>query len=270
MARPHTIYRTLAALILLAVMAAVCASLGNWQMGRAEQRDAIKSTIAAGRNAAPLQLTSGVPAADLLPWRPATATGTWRHDLTVALENRNYQGKPGYWIATPLIIGGSSDVAVLVLRGWLPRPLGPNQKLPDIPAPEGEYAVSGELLERVPRLFELWSWSGDVSTNLPKTLPDPGRPLPMLQNLDLDAYSAATRLKFMPVVLAQTAEAAGPAGAANATPGTQLLRDWPEPSLDSDKNRGYALQWYGFAAIAGIAWLVIFWRALRRRKPSSQ
>jgi cytochrome oxidase assembly protein ShyY1 len=35
--------------------------------------------------------------------------------------------------------------------------------------------------------------------------------------------------------------------------------------LDSDKNHGYALQWFGFAAIAAGAWLVIAWRALRRK-----
>ena len=288
MARPHTTLRTIIALILLGVLVGVFSSLGRWQLDRAAQRDAIKQTMEAGRKRAPIQLDAGMAGNELAPWRAASARGRWRHDLTVLLENRNYQGRPGYWVATPLLLdapamqdrpeaqsaeagatppGGpaTESTALLVLRGWLPRPMQTGQALPTIPAPQGLQTVRGELLERVPRLFELWSWTDNSATRLPAHLPDPGRPLPSVQNLDLQAYSAATGLKFMPVVLAQTSTAA----AANTSPGADssmaLLQDWPEPSLDSDKNRGYALQWYGFATIAAIAWLVIVWRILRRR-----
>jgi len=90
----------------------------------------------------------------------------------------------------------------------------------------------------------------------------------MLQNLDVDAYAAATGLKFMPIVLAQTSDASQANGETES--GAQLLREWPKPSLDADKNKGYALQWFGFAAIAAVAWLVIAWRTLRRRgQPNS-
>src|SRR5690606_23392833 len=118
--------------------------------------------------------------------------------------------------------------------------------------------VNGELLARVPRLFEL---SG--ATQLPARLPDPAQALPRVQNLGLEAYAAATGLKFIPTVLAQTADAVQTEDHSESE--TQLLREWPEPSLDADKNKGYALQWFGFAAIAATAWLVIVWRALRRR-----
>lgn len=263
MARPHTNFHTLTALILLGALAFVFASLGNWQLSRAAQRDAIKLAIDTGRGNAPLAIQADTPIAELVPWRPATAHGRWQHDLTVLLENRNYQGRPGYWVATPLLMDEPSRTAVLVLRGWLPRDASLPQKLPAIPAPTGEQTISGELLERVPRLFELWSWSGNEATQLPKRLPDPERPLPSVQNLDLTAYQAATGLKLKPTVLAQTSVASSPASSAESSP---LLHEWPEPSLDSDKNRGYALQWFGFAAIAAIAWLVIAWRALRHRK----
>ncbi|HWK71587.1 SURF1 family protein [Pollutimonas sp. M17] len=263
MARPHTIFHTLTALVLLGALAFVFASLGNWQLGRAAQRDAIRLAIDAGRASAPLAIAAGTPATEMLPWRPATAHGRWRHDLTVLLENRNYRGRPGYWVATPLVIDEASGTAMLVLRGWLPRPSTFPQGLPQVPAAAGEQTVSGELLERVPRLFELWSWAGGRATQLPERLPDPNQATPRVQNLDLAAYAAATGLKFKPAVLAQTV-AATPAG--EAADGAQLMHEWPEPSLDSDKNRGYALQWFGFSAIAAIAWLVLAWRALRRRK----
>ncbi|MGB6104132.1 MAG: SURF1 family protein [Pusillimonas sp.] len=263
MARPHTIYRTLSALLLLGVVAVVCVSLGNWQLNRAAQRIAIKQEILAGRGTPPLRLAADTPPQSLAAWRPASASGIWRHDLTVLLENRSYQGRPGYWVATPLMIEASANTAVLVLRGWLPRPASMEMALPAIPAPDGEQTVTGELLARVPRLFEL---SG--ATQLPDTLPDPAQPHPRVQNLDLNTYATATGLKFMPMVLAQTADATQANG--ETEPGSQLPREWPEPSLDADKNKGYALQWFGFAAIAAVAWLAVAWHALRRRgKPNS-
>jgi cytochrome oxidase assembly protein ShyY1 len=45
-----------------------------------------------------------------------------------------------------------------------------------------------------------------------------------------------------------------------------LKRVWPEPSVDSDKNVGYAMQWFGFAGIVMVAFLVVGWRRLRTRQ----
>ena len=43
----------------------------------------------------------------------------------------------------------------------------------------------------------------------------------------------------------------------------KLRYEWPGPSLDSDQNRGYALQWFSFSAIAVIAALFLMYRMLR-------
>lgn len=263
MARTHTGFRIIAALILLGIMAVVFASLGNWQLDRAGQREAIKAAIQAGRSTAALHLDAGTPATELVPWRPASAQGVWLHPLTVLLENRNYQGRPGYWVATPLLVDEASNSAILVLRGWMARPMRPGETVPVIPAPAGPQTVSGQLLERVPRLFELMSLSQDDASQLPSALPDTTTPVPKVQNLDIEAYGKAAGLNFLPTVLAQSAESS--ALAADVQSGTPLLQEWPEPSLDSDKNRGYALQWFGFATIAAGAWLVIVWRVLRRK-----
>ncbi|MBB5216202.1 SURF1 family protein [Parapusillimonas granuli] len=260
MARPHTSYRTFTALILMALLAVVFGRLGYWQLDRASERDALKQAMDAGRAQPPLELRAGTPAAALRPWRPAQATGAWRHELTVLLENRNFQGRPGYWVATPLLLAGPPpQAAVLVLRGWLPRPMRPGESLAPIPAPPDTQTIRGELLDRVPRLFELWSWS-DHATRLPARLPDPGAPLPRLQNLDLADYAAATGLALLPAVLAQTEPAAGAEAAADP-----LRREWPDPLLDSDKNRGYALQWFGFMTIAIVVCIALAWNLLRRR-----
>jgi cytochrome oxidase assembly protein ShyY1 len=232
-------------------MIAVFIPLGNWQLRRAEQRKSTMHAIEAGERSAPLSLAADVPAAALKDWRPATARGVWLDKFTVLL-NRNSKGRPGYWAATPLLIDARTDTAVLVLRGWLPF-VGAG-KTPKVASPApGPQDVAGTLVSRVPRLFELWTFSGASQDKLPARFPAPDGALPQVQNLDLGRYARATGLRFVPAVLEQT------------SPGRDgLVRDWPRPSIDYARNNGYALQWFSFAAIAAGAWLVVAWRALRR------
>jgi len=248
------------ALILLAIVVAVMAALGRWQLNRADERRAIARAIETGRGLPPLALSTATPAAALQPWRTARARGRWRNDLTVLVENRNLHGRPGFWVATPL--QQEDGAAVLVLRGWLARPLNAE---PDIPAgAPGEQHVTGELARRVPRLYELPNLrlAPDATGNLPHNWPaattDPATnpAIPRVQNLPLATLANATGLRLVPAVLMQTA----PTGDGDDT----LIRDWPQPSTDADKNIGYALQWFAFAAIAATAWVVMLLRLLRR------
>jgi len=241
--------RTLAALILLGIAVAGLTSLGRWQLQRADERRTIRYAIEAGRRQPPLMLSADLPAEALQPWRSASVQGVWRNDLTVLVDNRNLNGRPGLWVATPL--QRDDGAAVLVLRGWLPRPLG-NAALPVLPGEPGLRYVTGELASRVPRLFEL---PGQL-VGLPDGWPGQGDDIPRVQNLDLAALAEATGLDFMPTVLLQTAPVQDDG----------LLRDWPQPSIDADQNIGYAVQWFSFAAIAATAWLIVLWRALRQRR----
>ncbi|MFQ6719058.1 SURF1 family protein, partial [Bordetella pertussis] len=50
MARPHSWKLTLAALLLLGIAAAILASLGRWQLHRADERRAVLAAIEGGRH----------------------------------------------------------------------------------------------------------------------------------------------------------------------------------------------------------------------------
>lgn len=257
---------TIAALVLLGLTAAICIALGQWQLERAEVRRATRLTMEQGRNSAPLELEPTTAPTALLDWRLASLQGYWRNDLSILIDNRNHGGRPGYWVVTPLALASEPERAVLILRGWTPRRFPtPGQSgsehpsATDLQAPQSLQHIQGQLLSRVPRMLELWSFSSDQPNNaLPSVLPDASLSLPVVTNLALKDYAAATGLSLLPAIVQQTQTA--------TTPDDGLIRDWGEPSLDADKNIGYALQWFGFAAIAGGAFLVIAWRALRRRK----
>lgn len=312
--------RSLLALVLLCCVAGVCISLGLWQLGRAEERDALRQAIEAGRSQEAVVLTALSPSEELVPWRAAVSQGRWSHEHTVLLQNRNLDGRPGYWLATPLLLpspppspnrldavlagsaeptlleGGEGDAnagylsrgpvsqetAVLVLRGWLPHDMQAGGAAPVIPREEGMLEIRGELHSHVPRIFELWEWAGGATSQLPSSLPTSDGHIPQVQNLDLDAYARATGLALLPIVLAQASDsialdaadkAAGNASTGQARASTEpiqqltLRRDWPGPALDSDQNRGYALQWFSFSAIALIAALFVLRNLLRRPRP---
>lgn len=286
MARPHSTRYTVTALLLLGIAVVILVSLGQWQLRRSDERRAILDAIEAGRKQAPVMLTPATPSDDLTPWRVAQATGVWQPQFSVLLDNRNHEGRPGYWLATPLLLDGSSRQAVLVLRGWLPR-IMPGQGEPALPAtPQGPQTVTGEMAERVPRMFELWSLGGQDQSALPTKLPVADGKVPQVQNLPLDAYARATGLNLLPVVLAQSGQTSPNAQSAQSSPNSQpspnaqpsqtaqtsqadgdgLVRDWPQPSVDFQKNTSYAIQWFAFGLIAAIAWLVVLGGAIKRMR----
>jgi len=280
-------FRSVLAFLLLVIVAGVCFSLGLWQLDRAAQRDALKNAIERGRQQAPLALEANVRSTELSPWRPAMARGHWSAEHTVLLENRNLDGRPGYWVATPLVLQGEPNnsksagtTAVLVLRGWLPRDLYAANALPEIPQETGLVEVRGELHAHVPRIFELWQWVGGSDSTLPAAIPAPGGRVPRVQNLTLSDYAEATGLTLLPTVLTQTqdtyrvkegANEANQAGETQALASvapaipSALERKWPGPGLDSDQNRGYAVQWFSFSGIAVAAALIVLLNMARRR-----
>lgn len=252
--------RRLAAVVLLALLGSLFISLGNWQLNRAEERRQIAQDIEQGRQSAPVVLTATADTEALKPWQSAQASGQWLAQFSVLLDNRNLDGKPGYWLATPLSLGANK--ALLVLRGWVARPIGQFNPFPVIEQSLGPVSVQGEIAMRVPQLFDISDEPAlDFEAN-PVVQHDAKVStihldrLEQRQNIALQAMSDATGLSFLPVVLLQT----------NDTDGGNLVRQWPTPSVDADTNIGYAMQWFSFAAIAFGAMGVLLWQLWRRAK----
>jgi cytochrome oxidase assembly protein ShyY1 len=248
------------AVVALTALGLLFVSLGNWQLNRAQERREIAQALELGRQEPTVTLTAQSDVTALLPWQPAEVSGYWLAQWSVLLDNRSFNGAPGFWLTTPLQL--SSDTAVLVLRGWVPRPIA--QHNPFVPVLQSTAAVrvSGEIALRVPRLYELAQSeplpADPVSlaqTESAQSMLDLNL-LPQRQNLTIDEISKTSGLQFLPVVLMQT----------SPVDGAQLERDWPTPSVDANTNVGYAIQWFSFAAIAFGALGVLVWRIRRREK----
>ena len=251
-------------LITLAALAtmAVTASLGRWQLSRAAQKEALQAAIDARQALPPVdgaQLRSATasparnpdaaaPEVQALLHRQAQLRGEWVGEATVFLDNRQMQGRPGFYVVTPLRLEGS-NAAVLVQRGWVPRDFQDRTRLPDVPTPAGPVQVAGRLALEPSRLYALGAAGADEGASR------------IRQNLDLGAYAAETGLALLPLSLLQT-----------GGPGDGLQRDWPVIDSGVDKHYGYAFQWFGLCGLVAIlyVWFQIVRRFLRpRRQPSA-
>lgn len=222
---------------LLALLAvATTAALGRWQLSRAAAKEALQASMEA-RLAEPVldgATLRGEVTTDALLHRRMVARGHWLAERTVFLDNRQMNGRVGFFVVTPLRLEGS-DVAVLVQRGWVPRNFEDRSRVPAVETPAGPVTVTGRIVPPPGKLYELGA--AEVG--------------PIRQNLDLAQFRVETGLPLAAVSIQQTDAAAD-----------GLARDWPPGNTGVDKHYGYAFQWFGLCAL--IAVLYVWFQIVRR------
>lgn len=232
---------------LVAAMALACvlltARLGWWQLDRAAQKQALQAAVQAQAAAQPWDNTDWRSAlaqtSPALQHHPVRLRGRWQLEHQVFLDNRQMQGRPGFFVITPLLLEGGG--AVVVQRGWVPRNFQDRSQLPAIATPTGPVVVQGRMALPPSALYQLG-----------RDVPDAGA-AQIRQNLDMRAYAQATGLDLPPWSVLQTDAAAD-----------GLLRDWPQPDSGVAKHYGYAAQWLALSAL--VALLYLWFQILRPRR----
>jgi surfeit locus 1 family protein len=225
------------------LVATLTFSLGQWQLRRASQKQALMLAIEAQNNQSILNASDLSMFKNLqdVVHRRATLKGVWRAEHTVFLDNRQMNDKAGLIALTPLVLDGTGQI-VLVQRGWVQRNFSDRAKLPDIQTPLGPVTVRGRM---APPPSKLYAFKGV----------DAGR---IRQNIDMAEFSREAALPLLAVSMVQT----GPASEG-------LQRDWAAPNAGIDKHYGYAFQWFGLCTLViGLyAWFQIVqpWRIKRKQ-----
>ena len=220
--------------IAMLVVVAIGISLGQWQLRRAAEKEAIEQRIRAQEQAPPLLLNgAAAQAADVatLEFRQVTVRGEFLPGWTIYLDNRPHEGKPGFHALTPLKIAGS-DRHIIVARGWIARDVADRSRIAAITTPAGMVEITGTVRSHAGRLLQLGQ---------PAAL----KPGAIVQNLDVAAMAQASGLDIAPFIVEQT-----------GGDGDGLVRAWPRPSLGMDRNQGYAFQWFALAATALLFFVV--------------
>jgi cytochrome oxidase assembly protein ShyY1 len=217
-------------------------ALGNWQTRRAEEKTALQQRLDQGMAANPQTLDGSPVDPARLEYHRVIVTGEFVPNWPVFLDNRPSAGRAGFILLMPFKIAGS-EKTVLVARGWLPRNTAEHDRLPPFTTPAGQLKIEGRAVRQLARVMQL----GTPAALQPKAI---------VQNTSPAEFAQASGLDLLPVVIEQT----GP-----SLPGETLIRDWPAPSLDIDRHKGYAVQWYALALMAFLFFVITGFRSGRSK-----
>ena len=208
--------------------------LGNWQLRRADFRAGLQAQAARASAESMLELSSASNIKAEHRYRRVTGAGVFVADRQIWLDNRTHKGASGYYVLTPLRFDDGSHV--LVNRGWIAA-TKLRDAVPPAQPPAGPIHISGRL-NAPPAGFLALS-----NTNVAG---------PVWQNLDLAEYARVTGIEVAPLIVEQT-----------NVPADGLVREWPMPDFRRNTNVSYMWQWYSFAALTAVLWVVLGFRAGR-------
>lgn len=246
--------------LLVAAVAAVFVSLGLWQLDR-HQRLGDRNDLLEARLSAPATSYLDASAAfdpdaalgsDADPsFRRVVVEGRFAPEHEVLLRGRALDGQPGHHVLTPLLTsedGAPSGHAVLVDRGWIPYRHG-DPDLPTFAPPEGEVRIEGRLMP------EADEPTGPLAALAPRDPPE--GPLEIVARADTGRLQ-----KQMPFPLdgfvVEMERYLRPEGGAV---GAELPIVPPAPTPEGGPHLSYAAQWFFFATVAAVGYLLL----LRRR-----
>nr|WP_298122594.1 SURF1 family protein [uncultured Pseudoxanthomonas sp.] len=231
----------------LAVLAmSLFGSLGAWQWGRAEQKEAMLAETArvlTERQAQSLAVAADAARAQAYDW--VAGEGEFLPTRAILLDNQTRERQPGvrvYRVFQP-IEGG---VPLLVELGWQAVP--GDRTMPAVPPLPGRHHVAGLL---VPPPSE------GIASAAAAAQPDGSLLVIALQP---DALAKALALPALsPRVLKLDPDLSlGYARDLDVLPNT----------LPPERHIGYAVQWFGLAGAVFVTALVLTWRSRRGRRKS--
>ncbi len=208
---------------------AVTASLGRWQVHRAQEKIALQRTLIERQSLSPLFLTGQEQESDSLQFRALRVLGTFDAGKEILLDNKVEDGQAGYYVLTPLAIGGAQRY-VLVNRGWVRRS-DVYPAPPDVKLPTGVISVEGYGSLPVKRFLEL-------STQVVQ-----GK---VWENMTFERYRSAMHVDILPIILTQSNDTGD---------GLKRVRDRPDAGISM--HEGYAFQWFGLCAAIILTYIVV-------------
>jgi surfeit locus 1 family protein len=223
--------------VLLVVL--LCVRLGFWQLDRLEQKRTRNAAAHSRLAQPPVDVATASADTAGLIFRRAVVTGTYDDARSIIIAGRTDRGLPGVYVLTPLRTG---TTAVLINRGFVPSADANHIDLKEIrePSPTGAEGMIVYLGHD--------EHAADPAESVFKTI----WYRPSIEQLRQQS----------PYPLARYVVQLLPAQRAPQYP--QRLAP---PELDEGPHLGYAVQWFSFATIGVIGWLLA---VLKRKKGDPQ
>jgi surfeit locus 1 family protein len=210
----------------------VCTAFGFWQLERRAWKHDLTDKIEARVDAPAVPLPAKIDDPQAWEYRHVTVSGTFRHDMENYLQAQSRNGNYGWQVITPLV--RDDGQTVLVNRGWVPYE---QREASERPEGQIEGRVTVEGLVRLP-WHQKWLASHFVpESDLEQHLYFEG---------DLEGMARSYDLDVMPVFVE-----------ADDTPNPGGFPIGGQTALKlSDPHLNYAIQWFSFALIAAVIFVL--------------
>jgi cytochrome oxidase assembly protein ShyY1 len=219
--------------------------LGQWQRDLWRDRADSQGLVLQKLVAAPVALDTADPAGHTVPqneqWRMVKVTGHYDIADALMVRNRSQNENPGWYVVVPLVLPDGS--AVLVNQGWvaLGQGLDPTDAPPTPPMPTGQVTVTGALQpDETTATTRIRNDSADL----------PRHETALISKADV-SDKVSYPLRDGSIQLTASSPASTSSAAAEPIPG---------PSYDNTMYIAYMVQWWVFAVIMPLTWLLLIRR----------
>jgi len=209
--------------ILSLILILLFISLGFWQLSRAQQKITLLKDFQERAAKAPATAKDlSVP--NDWRFRQLRLEGKFDEAHTFLLDNKIFNGKVGYEVYTPFLAKGMS-VAILVDRGFIPLGVS-RDSLPAIPKVSKKPVKIQGILNAPPLYYSLGGLSENGKTQWPLRV----------EYINLPEITKLLKAGFYPYILSLD----------ESSPGALQVK-WQIVTIDPNKHKGYAVQWFALA-----------------------
>lgn len=249
-----------------ALLVWVTYSLGQWQTGRAEEKQTLLEAQARALDAAPI--TPGEAEVDLdnLSYRKIELQGRFEDKALIYIDNRQVNGRPAVQVIQGFRPEGA-DYLIPVDRGLLLRDPAEPRRAPDMPAVEGD---AGELLNLkgtiLPRFAQSAELRGMQLGNKDEIYREESNGFQVWSNFSADAFEQALGQSVSNYVV--TLQPVARTGETLAK--TQKFNGFYHVAVPLQeqvaKHKGYAFQWFMMSAVLLLLTLFFVYREFYKGK----
>ncbi len=218
---------------------------GVWQLDRAAQKRQLQAAIDMRTSQPALALPDNAASLqdlETVQHHNGVLQGTWLPEHQFLLDNVVHKGKVGFYVYTPMLIADAQ--VVLINRGWIAAHARRDQ-IPTVAVDAGLIQVAGRFA--APRSKPV------MLGGLP---PANANSQQVWFYVDLALLQAQIGLPVANFVLLQT-----------SSDNSGLLREWPVYDSKVGMHIGYAIQWFAFAGMALVFFVIFsFRRSVNKEK----
>tara|TARA_B100000035_G_scaffold210907_1_gene180544 strand:+ start:13929 stop:14666 length:738 start_codon:yes stop_codon:yes gene_type:complete len=226
---------TLPLTIAFLIVFSILVKLGFWQLERADQKKNLNESykLRQAEDVVHLNTHNNISDKELLLWRRVSLNGSFYKEKNLIVDNQIFRHEAGFNVLTPFKIDGTG-MTILINRGWHKNLIN-REQVPVINNVDDIYQIKGYAVKIPVPGINLGGNNIEIINSS----------LARFQRINIDEINDFYQANFLPYMIYL-----------EPLIDDEYTSNFKLPVPDSEKNYGYAFQWFAFA----ITLLIIFLR----------